>query len=448
MLRYLPQKRLVCTGFWRGQAVLIKLFLHPRNKRRYCQRDERGVRALIANNILTPALLYVGKSSDNDFDVMVLELIQPAENASVRWDNLKTTQEMIAYLQTFAKVLAEHHTAGLLQSDLHLNNFLFSATNNELHTLDGDGIKCFDKSIGKQKSLSNLGQLFAQLYPRFDRLAQSALLTYVQARQWRIENCGEHELHELQHWIKFHRRRRRKIRFSKIFRSCSAFCCHQNFTRFQVFDRRYDTAPLRLFLDDPMAHIQLHGGTLLTAKGHHTLWRTTVDEHDFVVCHDNIGSLYQRFLSIFTKSRARLSWLNAQRLCLYGIPTPPPVALLERRFGVVTLDALYIYGYVNGSDCQQWFNTNMQASDHQKHQVANQFGQSIQYLTECGISHGKLSASHGVIGADKTYILDLEKLTEHKTHRHWQIAQEHDKHHFENTWSGSRKDLALLLEQI
>ena len=83
IVRVVPGKRVVLRGSWQGQPVYAKLFL-GKQAQRYAGRDQRGVEALQAAGIATPALLSTTTIA-NETAVLVFAAVADSVNTEQAW---------------------------------------------------------------------------------------------------------------------------------------------------------------------------------------------------------------------------------------------------------------------------------------------------------------------------------------------------------------------------
>ncbi|MGH8671513.1 MAG: lipopolysaccharide kinase InaA family protein, partial [Burkholderiales bacterium] len=280
LVRRIPNKRMVCLAQWNNRPVFAKLFIDAHRARVHWQREERGVRTLWDNGILTPEVLYSGTSADGNTRVLIFERIAPAQSVRDAWGQATPTARR-GLLRAMVEVLAAHHRAGLRHCDLHLNNFLLS--NDRIYTLDGAEVTAGTGPLGEGDSLDNLGALFAQLTPDNDPLARELFPDYVRARGWDFSAAMPEQL---QHPIDRHRARRKRRLLEKVFRECSAVVSEKSATRFMACDRVYDSAALRVLLDDPDRAL---GNARMLKRGNTcTLGEVEVDGRRLVIKRYNI----------------------------------------------------------------------------------------------------------------------------------------------------------------
>jgi len=131
-----------------------------------------------------------------------------------------------------------------------------------------------------------------------------------------------------------------------------------------------------------------------------------------VVKRYNLKSLGHRLRRFWRPSRAWHSWRNAQRLCLWGVPTPRPVALLEHRFGWLRGRAWYVCDWVPGESLAAV----LPAADAARRQVLlGRLCELLKTLARLRLSHGDLKATNLLVDRDNQLILlDLDALRRHR----------------------------------
>ncbi len=408
LLRLIPGKRMVCAALWEGQEVVVKLFLDSHKARRHCQRELAGVKALIAAGIKTPPLLFPGAMLAESMPLLIFAEIRPAATLLDLWLEAAGYDERQALLERACAAIAEHHKAGLLQSDIHWSNFLFS--DEDLYTIDGDAVT--DRSaggeLGRESSLANLALFLAEPYPGIDDYLDALWHCYCNCRGWSIA-VGEVE--SLRFRIAGQRRYKVEKFVAKSQRSCTAFKAFSRESFQVVYDRAYQSSALDDLLRQPDA--LMSGGEMLKDGNSATVVRIRLADLDLVVKRYNIKNLKHACKRGLRPSRAAVSWKMGQRLSWWRIATPKPVAMLEKRVLGLRSTAYFISEYVDGSlahDCLR--RPGLPAAE-----LANwleQFTGLLRRLRDSGLTHGDFKATNFLCGRDaKLYLIDLDAM------RHW-----------------------------
>jgi len=408
IVRRVPNRRIVCRGYWHGQPVYAKLFLGEKAKH-YAARDLRGVQSLIKANILTPALLYSGTSVENAAEVLIFSAIEDSLSAeqAIFDDNLDDVAKLnLATL--LVREVAKHHEAGLIQTDLYLKNFLIK--NGEIYTLDGDAIRPLSSIRAKSQSLVN----FATLISKFDVL---------DARRWLAELSRIYE--EERGWQKVLRLKTvthlvdaernyvlKKYADEKVFRTCTDVVAEQTNRLFLAISRPCFTHQLRETLNHPDSLLGDNELQRLKSGNTCTVSLTEVDSQKIVVKRYNIKSIWHGFGRAFRVTRAAKSWANAHRLQLLRIATAAPVALLERRWGFIRKEAYFITEFIKAPDALEFFADGKISTD-QKTKAAQNIASMMFKLYLFKIEHGDFKATNIKMVDATPWLIDLDSLRQH-----------------------------------
>ncbi len=74
LLNIISGKRAVFLGRWKNQEVVAKLFFQTLKMNRHIRRETSGIQALLKAGILTPDLLFTGKSTDKKVKILRLKI--------------------------------------------------------------------------------------------------------------------------------------------------------------------------------------------------------------------------------------------------------------------------------------------------------------------------------------------------------------------------------------
>ena len=408
ILRILPGKRLVCAGEYNGQDVVVKFFLDSRRAEKHCAREEKGIRALKEAGIKTSSLLFKGLLKPGCEPVLVFRMIDGVIDFTEAWKQVRSDNRHSELLRQIVSIIADQHEAGLIHDDLHMGNFLLAG--NDIYTIDGDAVNVRYKgrALSEVKSLANLGLFFAQIYPRYNHLISDAFKVYLEKREWSINTVTYNRL--IKEIRRQHKKRKKKY-LKKIYRECSAFICQKSWGRFLVYDRSYNTEKMVRFLADPDALIDAN--KLIKDGNTSTVALVEVNCQYLVVKRYNIKSTWHALRRCLRPSRAWNSWRNAHRLALLGIPTPKPIALLEKRWGPFRFKAYFITEYVDGINVYHLLHS--ESKKEIRHEdLVEQFGILLQKLSNALISHGDFKATNFIYSGGKLIVTDLDAMYEHR----------------------------------
>ncbi|MCP4372136.1 MAG: hypothetical protein GY797_29050 [Deltaproteobacteria bacterium] len=428
LLNIISGKRAVFSGKWNNQKVVAKLFFQPLKMNRHIRREASGINALLKAGILTPNLLFTGKTKDKKVAVLLFKYIHPSKELGEVWnttENVKVKRNLICKLMG---ILAKMHQAGIKHLDLHLNNFLIK--NDEIYTIDGTSIKWDKKcrSLKVKDRINNLALLFAQFTLPDYSIVHDLYTEYVKASRLK-DNKDVFDKLQLQ--IKRWRRWRIKNYIKLNIRGYSELICRKSFTRFILCKRAYDTPAMTDFLDNPDKIMNDPKSLFLKEGNSSTVIRIKIDEHDLVVKRYNIKNIRHRLRRFLRPSRATHSWKSAHLLLILGIATPMPVAMLERRFGYFRSKAYFVYEHIDGPNAIDFYNDGNQ---QQKLDVAKRILEILKNLAIAKISHQDMKGNNIIIHHKHPVLVDLDAMCMHISRRRFEHAHHRDISIFFENW--------------
>ncbi len=412
IVRRVPNRRIVCRGYWQGQAVYAKLFLGEKAKY-YAARDLRGVQSLIKANILTPALLYSGGTAEGATEVLIFAAIEDSLNAEqamfdYRLDNLAK----LDLARLLVREVAKHHQTGLIQTDLYLKNFLIKK--GEIYTLDGDAIRPLSSITARSQSRHN----FATLISKFDVLDATRWLP--ELNRIYAEERGWQEMPSLERVTRLVDAERnyvlKKYADEKVFRTCTDVIVEQTKRLFLAISRPCFTYKLREVLNQPNSLLDENELQRLKSGNTCTVSLAELDGQKMVVKRYNIKNIWHGFGRAFRVSRAAKSWANAHRLQLLRIATAAPIALLEKRWGFIRNEAYFITEFIKAPDALEFFADGKIALD-QKIQATQNIAKMMFKLYLLKIEHGDFKATNIKMVDGAPWLIDLDSLRQHRCSR-------------------------------
>jgi tRNA A-37 threonylcarbamoyl transferase component Bud32 len=134
-------------------------------------------------------------------------------------------------------------------------------------------------------------------------------------------------------------------------------------------------------------------------------------------------------------------------LAILGIPTPEPIALLEKRWGPFRSKAYFITEYVDGINVYQFFRSD-KAKDADRGDLVEQFGKLFQQLAAASISHGDLKSTNFIITDNRLVITDLDAMREHRFRCRFRRPFGRDLKRFIQNWTDLPEVDNIFREQI
>lgn len=404
LVRIMPGKRLVFRATWQGQPVFAKVFIGERADV-YASRDKRGVDWLAAANIPTPTLLAVQRLENNAGTVLIYQAVQDSVNAEDAYKQMDALAVRVLMTQ-LVKTVALHHQASLLQTDLYLKNFLIQGQH--LLTLDGDGIRRYTK-LSKRKAKHNL----AVLLSKFDVLQLEECCSGLLEAYAQINPAVEmHEQAMKKLAAKYRMKAASVYADKKVFRTCTDVMMYQGHGYVSFVSSVYSHLPLPADMAGYDALIKAE--QLLKDGNTSTVGLVNIGESDVVVKRYNLKSISHRIGRLFRSTRASISWANAHRLQLLGIPTARPVALFEQRMlEYLRGKAFFLSGFVDQCDVDAFFE---HTRDKQLRAIAvKNIVQLFYRLYLLQLSHGDTKASNmKVLDNGVPLLIDLDSMQQHR----------------------------------
>ena len=425
--RCLPGKRISCIGQWQGQSIFAKFFISPNRAKIHWHKEQSGFQLLTEKQILAPKVLHSGKHQQDDIYFILYQFLDNATDLKPVWENAKSAQQRLLLNQLISTV-ADHHKQGLIQQDLHLNNFIIAS--NQFYTLDGADISAIDCN-NKQIAFNNLALLFAQFYPSNDSNIEAALEEYCKLRSWKFNQAILKQIKSTTLEI---REKRKLDRLAKTKRSCSLFYYQKTWDQQTICARKYRSAEMQAFLNAPDNYIKQ--ANLLKDGNTCTVAIVTIDNIKMVVKRYNIKNWQHAFSRAFRCSRAVKSWINAHLLQFYGIPTPEPVAVIEKRWGALRKEAYFVTKLISGETGDLYFNSDNNTID-EKRSMAESTVKLLKNIHGLNISHGDLKITNIMISDLHPVIIDLDSMKQHWNQFLFNKAKKRDIKRFLKNWQNN-----------
>jgi tRNA A-37 threonylcarbamoyl transferase component Bud32 len=406
VLRVVPGRRHVYDALWNDRVVIVKVFSGKFNAKRHLKREWQGLTSLAKCRLNTPEPLFYGKTKQNDY-AMVMGKIVDSLTALEVFQKADNPQDKLNVILQIGGELARQHSEGVLQTDLHLGNFLLKGE--KVFTTDSAQIRFYPSEIPQKKSLSQLVQLACWFSDDDINSIEKLCNKYADARGWHI---GKSEELFIQRQMVIHRKRTIRKQLKKILRTGKRTRRIKTADYVAIFDKNFsetiDTADFIKKIDEIMAngHILKDGGTCFVS-------RVTFNEKDIVIKRYNYKGFIYSLRNTIKRSRARRNWLHANRLRMLDINTPAPLAYIERRKGMLVINSYFITEYVHGQNYHFFLKDNS-ITKQQRAKVDGQIAGLFKRLEMYRIIHGDLKHSNILIAKDGPVLIDLDAMRVHK----------------------------------
>jgi tRNA A-37 threonylcarbamoyl transferase component Bud32 len=430
LLRVLPGQRYVGAGVWRGRPVLAKLLVGSKAARHF-QRELNGVKLLAAQGLTTPLLLADGLK-EGEGGWLLFEFLEDAESLGDAWQQVESlpvlADEQSAVLGDALGAIAQLHSKGLWQEDLHLDNLLRHG--GQLYLIDGAGIcaETAGQPLSRQKVLENLGVFFAQLPKALEPFTEELLVYYL------LSN-GEHALplEALQKQIDKVRAWRLRDYLIKVGRECTLFAVQRGAFALRAIRREEEAAMVPVL---EQADALLDQGHLYKTGGAASVGKVEVAGRKLVIKRYNIKNFAHLLKRFWRPSRAWHSWREGNRLAFLGIATPKPLAVLEKRFLWLRSRAYLITEYLPGPDIIERFAPYVENGNAPESEL-QALDQLFARLIAERISHGDFKGHNLFWQDDRWALIDLDSMCQHRSLGSFAPAYARDRARFMRNWPES-----------
>ena len=443
--RVLPGKRIVALARWQDTLAVVKIFFARNRWEQHVSREVEGIGLLVSAGLPTPALLAWGQCLDGESGFVLTEYLADSESVRARWER-SASEERDTLLRDVVTLIARSHAQGLVQKDLHLDNFLLQgqalflldAAALEKHAGDAEG-------VDNVNSLRNLALFFAQ-FPLSNDPQVPALYAHYRALRPGAQLSPDAGV--LTALLHKKRMARLKLVMNKLFRETTANVCEQSWSRFLVYRRELASPGWQALRADPDR--AMARGVMLKDGNSSTVVRLDIDGRAVVVKRYNLKSWWHVLKRLFFPTRAWHSWRNAHMLELLGIATPTPLLLLERRIGPLRRVAWFVADHVEGRDVQQLLQ-DVPVDSAVWQQAMTQFQDLFSALRAHGIVHGDTKATNFLHTPAGLQVLDLDAMRQEPDARRFRRASASDLQRFARNFAehpAQHKAVQAMLAQV
>ena len=427
LLRVLPGERYVGAAVWRGRAVLAKLLVGSKAARHF-QRELTGVRLLAEHGLTTPRLLADGLQ-EGEGGWLLFEFLEGAESLADAWQAVEAlpplADEQTAVLAEALGAIAQMHTKGLWQEDLHLDNLL--RQDGKLYLIDGGGIRVEEagKPLSRNRVLENLGVFFAQLPKNLEPFTEELLVYYLLGNSEHALplQALEKQVRKVSAW-------RLKDFLNKVGRECTLFSVVRGAFGLRAIRREEEPAMLPVL---EQADALLDRGHLYKTGGAASVAKVEVAGRPLVIKRYNIKGFAHWLKRFWRPSRAWHSWREGNRLAFLGIATPKPLAVLEKRVFWLRSRAYLITEYLPGPDIIERFASYIDNGDAPENELLALDHLFAQLIGE-RISHGDFKGHNLFWHEDRWALIDLDSVCQHSSAASFAPAYARDRARFMRNW--------------
>ncbi|ODN65557.1 3-deoxy-D-manno-octulosonic-acid kinase [Methylophaga muralis] len=291
------------------------------------------------------------------------------------------------------------HQNQCYQQDPHLDNFVFS--NNILYLLDLASVVCPKKRLKMATCLNNLARLMAQFPLEQQEWMLDGLPAYFAARNMPLDPIVEQQLLGK---IKKARDYRQTHYLKKQFRSCTMTRYRKSLMLEAAWRGNLSTA----LAEQPLTVLNkaMQDGIALKKGNSATVVKSELLGQPVVIKRYNMKTPWHFLRRCLRKSRANVSWYNANLLEFLGIATPQPFGFVEQRFLGLRQKAYFICEHIVGRSL-----ADLSDSEIQQPEMLQQISDLFEQLHLHHIYHGDLKATNWLVdNQQKIWLIDLDAM--------------------------------------
>lgn len=406
ILRAVPGNRQVYDGRWNDKEVIVKVFskkfllayLHLKN-------EWRGLQYLCKYQLSAPEPLFFGRTTDRRWAIVTGKIADSSTALEV-FNIAEDDRDKFRILVLVCKELAKQNSKGVFQKDLHLGNFLVSE--GTVYALDPARMKFFHPHLCRAKSICQLALLSCYL-PDDDELFDKLCREYFDARNWRFDDTQKALVLKSRN-----RRRKKQIRqgLKKCMRTSKRIVKSEGRSYSAVFDRNFFESVNPIDFVNKIDSL-MDAGRILKKGNTSYVSSTSFNGKDVVVKRYNYKGLLHSLRHTIKGSRARRNWLYGHRLTMLGIPTPKPLAFIEKKKGVLVWQSYIVTEYIEGQKLYDFLKDN---SPEQRESilVKERLEILMKELSKYRVTHGDLKHTNILVTKDNVILTDLDSLKFHR----------------------------------
>ena len=423
LLRTVPGRRQTYDAMWNKSPVIVKMFSHKISAGRHLSREVEGLTQLQKRGLKSARPLFYGKAEDGRWAVVIQKIVNSVTALNVYYETEDDHKKMDLLMQ-MCRELAKQHSKGVIQTDLHLENFL--QADNQIYTLDPGQIRFSAYEVPRRTSLSQLALLVCYVPASNAQGAETLCKEYFEIRGWEFEPSDK-RLIEKQSTLELNKVIRRGLK--KCLRTSKRFRRMKAGGFLAVFDRSFceGTNPI-----DFVGQIDtlMDAGQILKNGNTCYVSRLTWAGMEVVVKRYNHKALIHSLRHTIKRSRARRGWLHAHHFGMRGIPTPKPLAYIEQRKGLLIWNSYLVTQYTEGPSLYQFLRDESIAPE-QRVTMKQKVTDLLDQLAQHHITHGDLKHTNILIAKNGPTLTDLDSVRFHTCRWMYRIRSAKDRERFE-----------------
>ncbi|MBN2302462.1 MAG: hypothetical protein JXN60_08105 [Lentisphaerae bacterium] len=423
LIRTVPGRRHIYDARWNDTPVIAKMFSHKLSARRHLNREVEGLSQLQKRQLNSAKPLFYGRAEDGRWVVVIQKIMNSVTALNVYYGTEDNHQKMDLVMQV-GRELAKQHSKGIIQKDMHLENFL--QAEDQIYTLDPGQIRFSQYEIPRRTSLSQLALLVCYVPAANPQDTKALCEEYFKIRSWDFEPSDKHLIDKLS-----------TSELNKVIRHGLKKCLRTS-KRF----RRMKTGGFLAIIDrglgeeselvDFITQIDCHMDTGQILKNGNTCYVSRVKwaGMDIVVKRYNHKGFIHSLRHTIKRSRARRGWLHAHHFSMHSIPTPKPLAYIEQRKGPLVWKSYLVTQYTEGPSMYQFLRDKNLAAEERENGM-QQVKKLLDQLEKYHITHGDLKHTNILMAKNGPMLMDLDSVRYHKCRLTYRIRRARDRERFE-----------------
>ncbi|HCD06097.1 MAG TPA: hypothetical protein DEQ60_12335 [Methylophaga sp.] len=391
MLRFLAGRRIVLHASNDSGEFVLKIFAAQGKGQQEYQRELKAHQHCMQADIAVAQILH--NTEDQQGVSFIIYAFLP------KAVTLNELSEDAFPLTALFDLFGRCHHQRCYQQDPHLDNFVLS--NNTLYLLDLASVVIQKKPLKMVTCLNNLSRLIAQFPLHQQEWLLNALPTYFAARNMVLDPIVEQQLLGK---VSKARLYRQTHYLKKQFRSCTMTRYRKSLMIEAAWRGNLSTA----LTEQPLTLLNqaMQDGISLKKGNSATVVKSELAGQPVVIKRYNMKTPLHFLRRCLRKSRANVSWYNANLLEYLGIATPRPLGFVEQRFLGLRQKAYFICEHIVGRSLAE-----LDDSEIQHPEMIQQISELFEQLRRHHIYHGDLKATNWLVdNQQKIWLIDLDAM--------------------------------------
>lgn len=441
VLRVLPGRRIVAKIRLNNNDYLMKLFIND-TKNKYINREVDGYNLLNATAIKTPKLCHSGKLSDGNSNILLYQYITANSLLHLWHRRTEAIATKDGLIQQVISIIAQMHKNQLIQKDIHLGNFLIAGS--DIYVIDtADICQLVTKKASTQVLVVNLATFLAQFEQDNDDQLSNWLPYYFNellsvtnnSSQFKLDTAPSTNQQQTEQAIIEEVAKQRKLRvkryLKKVFRDSTEFVAKKSFFCNIVYNRCSEQDDFVQLIENIEKFFKQ--GVFLKQGNTAEVVQVVLDGRVLVIKKYKAHRLKYWLRRCWRKSRAWISWKNACRLKMLGIASVKPIALIEKRFGFITLDSYFITEEISGINALNYYRNKSPSQ-----QELDGFSKLFIQLHKSRLIHGDMKATNFMMVNGSPLLIDLDSMQEYPALLNYRRAYTKEITRFMKNWADNK----------